>query len=204
MEIFSIPESIHRGIRLLLKNSFIHAVDELESVPPRTSCTRSSSAPPRIRVSSHQPLQANPDTTVMIRNIPAKFNQSTFLDFLAQSFDSQKINFYYLPVDFRTRKSLGYCFINFDSAEDRDWFHDFFAGRKVLESSPKQLAIIQAKVQGFEKNYNLFKASSVMTVAPPEYRPMVKCPHCQKLSPLSSQSVESASPRVVCSPCAQF
>jgi RNA recognition motif-containing protein len=138
---------------------------------------------------------------MMIRNIPAKFNQTSFIKELQTRGYLNGIDFIYLPVDFKTGKSLGYCFINFVSSTYMSKFYDVFQGEQLLQTSQKKLSITDAKVQGFEKNYNLFRASSVMTHAPPEYRPMVRCPGCETLSPLSPDAVNRNEICVVCPRC---
>ena len=202
MEVFSLPNTIHQGFRLLLKNSFIHCIEDGST--GSKSKRRSSSCPAAPHESVHQGVvfsKALNGTTAMVRNIPAKFTQALFLSSLRSSFNTGVIDFLYLPVDFGTRKSLGYCFINFDSNDSLNRFFMTFEGHQLSPNSPKTLAITSAKVQGFEKNYNLFKASSVMTMAPMEYRPMVRCPTCTRLHPLSSQAAASESLYIVCHSC---
>ena len=202
MEVFSLPTTIHQGIRFLLKNSFIHFTDDGESL--KTSKRRSSSCPAvphSDNQSMHEDLTILAGTTAMVRNIPAKFSQSLFIKSISDGFDPSCIDFFYLPVDFGTRKSLGYCFINFDSSISLNRFFRIFQGHQLSPASAKTLSITSAKVQGFERNYNLFKASSVMTLAPLEYRPMVRCPTCSVLHPLSSRAASSDSMFTVCQSC---
>lgn len=202
MEVFSLPNTIHEGFRLLLKNSFIHCIESDSN--SSGSKKRSSSCPAAPHTSSQefQCISKLLDgTTAMVRNIPAKFTQALFLGSLREAFDTSVIDFLYLPVDFGTRKSLGYCFINFDTNDSLNRFFKVFEGHKLSPNSQKTLAITSAKVQGFEKNYNLFKASSVMTMAPLEYRPVVRCPTCTRLHPLSTKAASSESIYIVCQSC---
>jgi len=202
MEVFSLPNTIHQGFRLLLKNSFIHCIANDHGRVG--SKRRSSSCPPAPHVAVQETSdirKALQGTTAMVRNIPAKFTQALFLNRLEELFETSVVDFLYLPVDFGTRKSLGYCFINFDTNDSLNRFFSIFEGLQLSPNSPKTLAITPAKVQGFEKNYNLFKASSVMTLAPLEYRPMVRCPTCSKLHPLSSRAATSDSIYIVCHSC---
>lgn len=202
MEVFSLPTTIHQGIRFLLKNSFIHFTDD--SIPVKRSMRRSSSCPALTHSDNHsvnEVLTILAGTTAMVRNIPAKFSQSLFMKTLSERFDISCIDFLYLPVDFGTRKSLGYCFINLDSNISLNRFFRIFQGHQLSPASAKTLSITSAKVQGFERNYNLFKASSVMTLAPLEYRPMVRCPKCTALHPLSSKAASSEAVVTVCHSC---
>lgn len=182
MEGLQLISTIHHGLRILFKNSFIHAESEDQS-NRRSSATRSRSAPPEISSSG----EITGETTLMVRNIPTKLSQTTFLERIGDSFDVLSIDFYYLPIDFKSGKNLGYCFVNFSTPSALKEFMRTFDGVKLVDASPKTLSIAPAKIQGKEKNYNLFKTSSVMTWARPEFRPMMKCQKCAKLCPLSNQ-----------------
>jgi hypothetical protein len=189
-QIDSLPQTINRGIRFILKNSFLHVEAEHCLNSKGGSSKRSLSAPPGI---IQAPLRG---TTLMVRNIPTKICQRLFLELICGVFDDGMIDFLYLPLDFKSGKSLGYAFVNFVSEEGLNAFHKEFSGKRLCRSSSKELAITLAKMQGFEKNYNLFKTSSVMTYAPPEFRPMIKCESCGSLRPLSA---EGAAYSVICS-----
>ena len=129
------------------------------------------------------------ETTLMIRNIPTKFTQSTLLAEFSREFDSSLIDFFYLPIDFKSEKNLGYAFINFSCNSALQSFMGVFQNARLSSTSNKVLSLSRAKVQGLERNYNLFKTSSVMTLAPPHFRPMMKCENCGKLVSLSSNGV---------------
>lgn len=51
-------------------------------------------------------------TTLMIRNIPNKYNQKMMLQLLEEQFEGV-FDFFYLPIDFRNKCNVGYAFINF-------------------------------------------------------------------------------------------
>ena len=174
----SIPQTIHNGLRVLLKNSFIHTEQVTEALDvPGSASRRSHSAPPRVTSCE---ARSGP-TTLMVRNIPTKFTQGSLLENVKASYDTALIDFFYLPIDFKSYKNLGYAFINFVSHEALCLFNDQFTNKRLSPNSGKMLALSAAKIQGLEKNYNLFKSSSVMTYAPVEFRPMVKCRSCGQL-----------------------
>lgn len=190
-EILSIPGTIERGIRVLFKNSFLHA-ESIHADPGRTtSSIRCRSAP---AVSNPHESEVSNDTTLMIRNVPSRFTQQTMLSHISERFSLDAIDFFYLPVDFRTGKSLGYCFVNFVSGSALEAFLEAFQGLKLSATSAKTLSIDRAKVQGLDRNCNLFKTSSVMVVAPLEFRPMIQCSECKRLVPLSSPMGSSVPP----------
>lgn len=182
-----IPEAIDRGIRFILKNTFIHFVTEGKQFPAReTASRRTLSAPPSTGYSELS------GSTLMVKNIPTRFSQETFLKSIEVRFDITRIDFFYLPLDFKSGKSLGYAFVNFVSSEALNDFYRKFSRVKLCSSSSKCLALTLAKIQGLDNNYNLFKTSSVMTYAPPEFRPMIQCSSCGILRPLSSDGEDTS------------
>ena len=186
-ECLSIPNSICTGLRVLLKNSFLHAVVETNDVSdPVGSSIRSRSSPARF---ANYEIALPVETTLMMRNIPTKFTQRSLIELLVKDFDLSCIDFFYLPIDFKSEKNLGYAFVNFTSNSALSSFLSVFQNARLSDKSNKVLSLSLAKVQGLEKNYNLFKTSSVMTLAPPHFRPMMKCTSCGKLIALSSNGV---------------
>jgi len=115
-------------------------------------------------------------TTLMVKNVPAKYTQRMLLkEFREQGIKAGSYDFFYLPVDFKSRANLGYCFLNFrkpEQAQDfRATFHGYMPTR--LNKRSKVFYICQAKVQGLPANVESFRSSGVMgrSVAP-EYQPM--------------------------------
>ncbi|KAL0365857.1 UNVERIFIED_CONTAM: protein terminal ear1 [Sesamum radiatum] len=68
------------------------------------------SSKPRI-----EELSTTSKTTVMIKNIPNQLRRGFLLDFLDSYCGTYSLeyDFFYLPMDFRTKKNLGYAFVNF-------------------------------------------------------------------------------------------
>lgn len=187
MESFELlPKSLHHGIRILLKNSFIHTEVTGQTEIQSSSSVRRRSAPPKLSDIPDEMVSSS-STTVMVRNIPSRFNQATLLQCFGESINISLIDFFYLPIDFRTGKNLGYSFVNFSTSEAMTEFISIFDGRRLNSNSHKLLSTTPAKIQGFDKNYRLFSASAVMTVAPPHFRPMIRCIKCGCLCPRLSQ-----------------
>ena len=101
-------------------------------------------------------------TTLMIRNIPLRFTPCTFRDLVDTEGYSGRYDYLYMPMDFRSHRSLGYCFINFYEPK---WANDFtckFANRMFPSTnSDKVLAISAATRQGMLANVASFKQSTL-------------------------------------------
>ena len=98
-------------------------------------------------------------TTVMVRNIPNKYNQKMLLEMLDQH-SGVLYNFFYLPIDFKNRCNLGYAFINFTSSWAAADFYDTFHNRKWPDfNSRKVCAVTYARVQGRESLIQHFRNS---------------------------------------------
>ena len=104
-----------------------------------------------------------PKTTVMLRNIPNKYSRDMVLDVLHKSGYRCKYNFFYLPIDFRNRCNLGYCFINFDRTETAEAFMTQFHNYKLPGfNSQKVCQVGLARVQGQHENIEHYRNSPVM------------------------------------------
>jgi len=120
--------------------------------------------------------EADPKTTLMLRNLPNDYTRDMFLDMLDDECLAGEYDFVYFPVDFQTGFGLGYAFVNFTSHEEalRAWqlldgYDDWFVGStKVCEvrwSTP---------VQGFKANVQRYRNSPLMHhQVPDSYKPMV-------------------------------
>ena len=60
---------------------------------------------------SHNDCEILSQTTLMIKNIPIKFNHDCILDIINRKF-AEKFDFFYLPKDLRTQQGVGFAFIN--------------------------------------------------------------------------------------------
>ncbi|KAF4700075.1 hypothetical protein FOZ62_017914, partial [Perkinsus olseni] len=115
-----------------------------------------------------------PRTTLMIRNIPTKFTQSTLLEVINTHGFSCTYDFFYLPIDFRSEKNLGYAFVNFNTPQLAQAFKRDFHHKKLKSlTSRKVLEITYARLQGLQANIDLFRSSAVTSMALPQYKPLV-------------------------------
>lgn len=113
-------------------------------------------------------------TSLMVRNIPNKYTQSMLLsEFKESGHGPGKIDFFYLPIDFRNKCNRGYAFINFVDSRDIVSFYECFNGKswKVFKSE-KICCITYARIQGKEGMMKRFQNSALME-KDQAYRPLV-------------------------------
>ncbi|KAL1202157.1 Protein terminal ear1 [Cardamine amara subsp. amara] len=130
-------------------------------------------------------------TTVMIKNIPNKYNQKLFLNMLDTHCNdsNQKIinqgnnmvmssyDFVYLPIDFSNKCNVGYGFVNMTSPEavlrlykalhNQRW--EIFNTRKICE-------VTYARLQGLESLKEHFKNLRIPGKEMEEYKPVFFSP----------------------------
>lgn len=111
-------------------------------------------------------------TTLMIRNIPNKYNQAMMLDLLNRSYANQ-YDFFYLPIDFKNKCNLGYAFVNFKCAKTTAAFYKEFHKQRWEEfNSRKVCEVTYARVQGKDAMVDHFK-NSRFPCENEEYLPLV-------------------------------
>lgn len=117
-------------------------------------------------------------TSLMVRNIPNKYTQSMLLsEFEESGHGPGKIDFFYLPIDFRNKCNRGYAFINFVNYRDILSFYETFNGKswKIFKSE-KICCITYARIQGKEGMMKRFQNSALMD-KDQAYRPLVFGPN---------------------------
>jgi hypothetical protein len=142
--------------------------------------------PPSIAVSQEQTscLSTGPNTpdmkeqddrtTVMLRNIPNKYTQRMLLDEVNTMGFQGEYDFFYLPIDYRNKCNVGYCFISFVSNAGARRFMDRLNGYRLPGfNSQKICGVSWARVQGLKANIQHYRNSPVNSVNVPEYRPLL-------------------------------
>lgn len=112
-------------------------------------------------------------TTVMLRNIPNKYTQSSLLEAVDAKGFHALYNFFYLPVDFKNGCNMGYAFINFVDHSAATRFVSSFKGYQLPAKSSKVCDACWARVQGFKANIEHYRNSPVNDLPDPEYRPLM-------------------------------
>jgi len=101
-------------------------------------------------------------TTLMIKNIPNKYDQEMLLEALNKNFKGS-YDFFYLPIDFKNKCNVGYAFINFIRPETVAPFHEEFNYKKWEKfNSEKVCKITYARIQGKLAFIDHFRNSSLM------------------------------------------
>ena len=87
-------------------------------------------------------------TTLMIKNIPNKFNRDFLLKILDQNFKGA-YDLFILPTDANRYKNFGYAFINFTSSYYILYFYFLFNNKKWSSTNSKKVCFITySKIQG--------------------------------------------------------
>jgi hypothetical protein len=112
------------------------------------------------------------EMSLMIRNVPNRYTQRMFLAEIRKHGFDRTFDFIYMPMDFRTKNNMGYCFLNFIDFNFARQFVDEFEGVKLAAfKSQKTLAIQPANTQGLYGNMRSFQAAE--KEVPPEYQPII-------------------------------
>ena len=87
-------------------------------------------------------------TTLMVKNIPNKFNQNLLLSIIDQNFKGT-YDLFIMPTDVNKSKNFGYCFINFTSVYYIPYFYFLFNGKMWSRTNSKKICeLTYSKVQG--------------------------------------------------------
>ena len=93
-------------------------------------------------------------TTVMIKNIPNKFNKDILLDIIDQNFKGT-YDIFILPIDINKNRNYGYAFINFINSYFIPYFYFMFNGKKWSNTNSEKICeITYSNIQG--KNNLIF------------------------------------------------
>lgn len=183
------PDSRHQlGHSIPVYNPLVsaqHNIVDSSISSGNTSIDRRSDFPPRHEDNPDQltlDIQAvkrglDTRTSLMVRNIPNKYTQSMLLsEFEESGHGPGKIDFFYLPIDFRNKCNRGYAFVNFVDYRDILSFHETFNGKswKIFKSE-KICSITYARIQGKEGMMKRFQNSALME-KDQAYRPLVFAP----------------------------
>ena len=142
-----------------------------EYTPPYPSMRRSGT---NVSMVSNQSAmdRSGDSTTVMLRNVPYDARQQGVLSLLIE--EEFGFDFFYAPLDFKSRNNLGYAFINLIDPDTARRFFDHFDGKRVTSRVgwEKPLRVCWARVQGLDANIDHYRNSPVNEM-PTEFKPML-------------------------------
>jgi hypothetical protein len=101
-------------------------------------------------------------------------------EFSEKEMGSVKIDFFYLPIDFKNKCNRGYAFVNFVDYRDIIPFHNFYHGKSwKMFNSDKKCDITYARIQGKLALMKRFQNSALLE-KDAEYRPLVFVSHGER------------------------
>lgn len=149
---------------------------DMEYQPPRTRCPcgRSSAdcAAARCPQAYAMGLEAIQGcTTVMLRHVPYKYTQQRLMREVNQAGYAGKYNFFYLPLDARSRANRGFAFINFLTTEMAESFFGCFQDRRLRHGGTEKIATVApAALQGIDALLVHFAANGSLWQSRPQHR----------------------------------
>ncbi|KAM0907159.1 hypothetical protein ACQ4PT_016307 [Festuca glaucescens] len=102
-------------------------------------------------------------TTLMIKNIPNKYNCKLLLAVIDENHRGT-YDFVYLPIDFKNKCNVGYAFINMTDLQHIIPFYKTFNGKRWEKfNSEKVASLAYGRIQGRSDLISHFRNSSLMT-----------------------------------------
>ncbi|KAL1518851.1 hypothetical protein AB1Y20_003128 [Prymnesium parvum] len=104
-------------------------------------------------------------TTLMIRNIPNKCTLSSLMSTFSEVFKGERglFDFFYLPMDVKSKCNVGYAFINIREQSKVQVFYHKLQGKMWDRFNPdKCCQITYGRIQGFDALLKTFAESSVV------------------------------------------
>mmetsp|Transcript_3966 Transcript_3966/g.11911 ORF Transcript_3966/g.11911 Transcript_3966/m.11911 type:complete len:587 (-) Transcript_3966:73-1833(-) len=120
--------------------------------------------------------QPKPRTTVMLRNLPEGFSRSMLIRMLDEAGFVGFYDFVYMPMNFRTKSSFGYAFVNLVAPHVAQYCYDHFQGfRRWGVQTDKVCEVSWSDMhQGLMAHIHRYRNSPVMHESvPDEYKPVV-------------------------------
>ncbi len=127
-------------------------------------------------------------TTLMVKNIPNKYNQKMLLNQIDETHKGQ-YDFFYLPIDFQNKCNVGYAFINFIAPIFIPGFYERFNGRRWEKFSSEKVRVLifecfelkkpqickltYARIQGKQALQQHFQSSSIMNQQNKKVKPLI-------------------------------
>jgi len=159
------------------------AVEKAFLDSPR-SCTASTCTP----ASTAAPAP----TTVLLKNIPEEYTREMLVDTLNSEGFAGLFDFVYAPINFGSRTSFGYAFINLLTPEDADQFFTTFESfDKWTVESARRAEVDWSDRQGLESLVDRYRNSPLMHAkVPDEAKPIVLKNGIREAFPAPTQTLK--------------
>ncbi|CAK0874536.1 unnamed protein product [Prorocentrum cordatum] len=115
-------------------------------------------------------------TSLMMRGLPREVSQHEVLGEVHRSGFAGRVDFFYMPRDFDSRKTKGHAFLNFVSSEVATEFQRAWHGRPTCAGRPvgaRGLDVSVATQQGLAVNISRWEGSRLRRVRDPDFQPFV-------------------------------
>jgi hypothetical protein len=114
-------------------------------------------------------------TTLHVRNLPCYFTRDILIGLMDAQGLAGQYDFVYLPMDFKSRASIGYAFVNFRSSTAALLFRAAMHGfARWAIPSGKVCSVQWSQTQGLDANVRLIHKSGVMKKRCPEdFKPTI-------------------------------
>jgi len=107
--------------------------------------------------------EAAPNTTLMLRNLPADFSRSAVMDVLRSEGFADHASFVYVPMNLRSNGNFGYAFVDFYCADTAEQCKEQLEGfSRWEEPSEKALEIAWSETQGLDAQIARYRDSPLM------------------------------------------
>jgi hypothetical protein len=113
-------------------------------------------------------------TTVMLRNLPNNYSPTMLLDLIDSEGFETLYDFFYLPIDFTSKASLGYAFVNLTSHEAAKRFCNTFDGFSNWSLPSRKICWVSwsGPHQGLDAHIERYRNSPLMHETIPDiYKP---------------------------------
>jgi hypothetical protein len=115
-------------------------------------------------------------TTLLVRNLPCYYTQTSLMSLMDELGLEGQYDFVYAPMDFKSKRSMGYAFVNFRGVAATLFFRKAMDGfSRWPIRSQKVCSVVWSETQGLEANIDVVLKSDMMrkAAAPEEFKPLV-------------------------------
>eukprot|EP00920_Eleutheroschizon_duboscqi_P035454 GHVT01085681.1.p1 GENE.GHVT01085681.1~~GHVT01085681.1.p1 ORF type:complete len:384 (-),score=50.10 GHVT01085681.1:112-1263(-) len=155
-----IRAGVYEEVDDLIENVSVDTTNEHYCLPPLV-CT--------------VPLHKSSITTIMLRHLPLMCTKYWLVHSLREKGFGGKVNFVYMPMDFKKQTIAGYAFVSFLHPSFAQECKNAFAGKDIQKEihegdscgPPSFCQVFDANLQGLRENFNYYRNTTF--VAGPNY-----------------------------------